>query len=162
MPEILLVVATVIFMLIGLAGVFIPLLPGIELIWLAALGYGILHGFSAGGIASFIAISFLLIIGLSSDLWITGLGMRATGTSLISVVAGGCLLIVGSMVFTPLIGILLWLSAILLVEYTRKRDLRKALSSTGTMAASCTLTYGFKFVMGVLMMAVWAVWAFRA
>jgi uncharacterized protein YqgC (DUF456 family) len=148
-------------MLVGLAGVFVPLLPGIELVWLAALGYGILHGFDTGGILSFIVITLVLIAGLSSDIWITGLGMRATGTSLLAVFAGGCLLMVGSLVFTPIIGIILWLSAILLIEYSRKRDIKKALASTGSMAASCTLTYGFKFSMGILMVIVWAVWALQ-
>ena len=51
-------------MLIGLLGVFLPILPGIELIWLAALGYGILHGFTWPGVFAFAGITLLLIAGI--------------------------------------------------------------------------------------------------
>jgi uncharacterized protein YqgC (DUF456 family) len=161
MEHTLLVILTFAVMLVGMAGVFLPVLPGIELVWIAALGYGILHGFDSAGTLSFAVITLVFLVGFSSDLWITGLGARATGTSLLSVLAGGCLLAVGSLLFTPVVGIILWLSAILLIEYSRNRDLKKALTSTGSIAAGCTLTYGVKFVMGMLMMLVWAFWAFR-
>lgn len=161
MEQTLLVVITFVIMLVGLVGIFVPILPGIELVWLAALGYALLHGLGGMSTVAFIIITLVFILGISSDLWITGAGMRATGTSLLSVLVGGFFLLIGSLFLTPLVGILLSLGAILLIEYLRKRDLKKALVSTGTMAASCALTYGFKFAVAIVMIIIWGVWVLQ-
>jgi uncharacterized protein YqgC (DUF456 family) len=161
MSEFILLYIVLIVMLIGLAGVFLPLLPGIELVWLAALGYGIFHGFSWGGAAAFLAITGLLILGLSSDIWITGLGLRTTGTSLLSTLIGTVLLVAGSLLFTPLVGILLGLAGLTLMEYRRHRKWKKAFTSTGSALAGCGISYGFKFFVGLVMMGVWGLWVLR-
>jgi uncharacterized protein len=158
MSELILLYVVILVMLIGLVGVFLPILPGIELVWLAALGYGIFHGFSWGGVAAFLAITALLLLGISSDIWITGLGLRATGTSLLSTLAGFALLVVGSILFTPLVGILLALLGLTLLEYCRRRTWKKAIVSTGTAVAGCGISYGFKFFIGLVMMGVWVMW----
>jgi uncharacterized protein len=159
MTHLLLVIISGVVMLVGLAGVFLPVLPGIELVWLAALGYGILNNsFSILDILCFCAISILVVVGLSSDIWITGLGMKAAGTSFLAMAVGGVFLVAGSLFFTPLVGIILGVASVLAVEYIRHRNWKKAVSSAGTAIASCGLTYGFKFVVGVMMMAVWGAW----
>jgi uncharacterized protein YqgC (DUF456 family) len=150
---------TAIVMLVGLIGVFVPLLPGIELVWLAALVFGILHGFGWTGAIAFGIITILFLVGLSSDIWITGLGLRAAETSLLSIGVGVLLLVAGSLLFTPIIGILLGLAGMILVEYRRHRSWRKAARSAGSAIASCLVSYGFKFGVGVVMMGIWIVWA---
>lgn len=158
MGQLILLYVVILVMLIGLAGVFLPILPGIELVWLAALGYGIFHGFTWGGAAALAVITALLLLGLSSDIWITGLGLKATGTSLLSTLAAVALLVIGSVVFTPLVGILLGLAALTLLEYRHQRAWGKAIRSTGSAVAGCGLSYGFKFFIGLVMMAVWVIW----
>jgi hypothetical protein len=158
MGELILLYVVILVMLLGMAGVFLPVLPGIELVWLAALGYGIFHGFSWGGAAAMAVVTALLLLGLSSDIWITGLGLRATGTSLLSTLAAMALLIIGSLVFTPLIGILLGLAVLTLLEYRHQREWKKAIRSTGSAVAGCGLSYAFKFFIGLVMMGVWVVW----
>jgi uncharacterized protein len=157
-----LVIITGIVMLIGLAGVFLPVIPGIELVWLAALGYGIfdgvMNGFSIVGIICFTVITVLVAIGLSSDFWITGIGMKTTGTSLLAIFIGGTLLVLGSLFFTPVVGVLLALAGVLAVEWFRLRNWKKAFTSAGTALAGCGLSYGFKFTIGLMMTAVWLVW----
>lgn len=54
-----LVVALVV-MLVGLAGTFLPALPGIPLIWLAMLGYGVYEGFREMTPA-FLVVTFLVV-----------------------------------------------------------------------------------------------------
>lgn len=159
MQDFLLFFITGMIMIVGLIGVFVPLLPGIELVWLAALLFGILHGFGWGGALAFAAITILLLVGLSSDIWITGLGLRATGTSLLSVMVGVLLLIVGSLFFTPLVGILLGIGGMMAVEYLRNRNWKKALVSAGSAVAGCSVSYGFKFAVGIVMMLIWGAWA---
>ncbi len=158
MGELILLYVVILVMLIGLAGVFLPIVPGIELIWLAALGYGVFHGFTTLGVVLFLVITALLLLGLSSDIWITGLGLQAAGTSLLSTGAAVVLLIAGSLLFTPLIGILLGLAGLTLLEYRRHRTWKKALRSTGSALAGCGISYGFKFFLGLAMMGIWVAW----
>jgi hypothetical protein len=162
MTHLLLILVAGIVMLVGLAGVFLPVLPGIELVWLAALGYGILDGaqsgFDAVGILCFIAITILVAIGLSSDIWIAGLGMKSAGTSFLAMGVGGIVLVIGSLLFTPLVGVLLGVGGVWLVEFVRHRNWKKAVASAGTAIAGCGITYGFKFFIGIVMMLVWGVW----
>ncbi len=158
MTEWLLLSAVFFLMLLGLVGVFLPLLPGIELVWLAALGYGILHGFNWGGAFAFGAITLLLVAGLSSDIWITGLGLKSTGTSLASMLLAALLLVVGSVLLTPLVGILLALAVLAFLEFRRHRDWKKAVASAGSALVGCGLSYGFKFFIGTVMMGIWVLW----
>jgi uncharacterized protein YqgC (DUF456 family) len=161
MTEWLLLSVVVFLMFLGLAGVFLPLLPGIELVWLAALGYGIFHGFTWGGVLAFGVITLLLVAGLSSDIWITGLGLKSTGTSLASMLLAALVLVAGSLFLTPLVGILLSLAVLAGLEFRRHRDWRKAVSSAGSALVGCGLSYGFKFIIGLVMMGVWALWVMR-
>ncbi|MBN1439278.1 MAG: DUF456 domain-containing protein [Anaerolineales bacterium] len=161
MTEWMLLSVVVFLMLLGLAGVLLPLLPGIELIWLAALGYGILNGFTWGGALAMGVITLLLLAGLSSDIWITGLGLKSAGTSLGSMLLGGMLLVFGSLLLTPLAGILLGLAALAALEYRRHRDWRKAAASAGTALAGCGLSFGVKLLIGLAMIGVWVLWVLR-
>ncbi|MBN2084404.1 MAG: DUF456 domain-containing protein [Anaerolineales bacterium] len=145
-------------MLLGLIGVVVPLLPGIELIWLAALGYGILHGFTWPGVFAMVGITILLLAGLSSDIWITGLGLKSTGTSMLSILIGVVLLVAGSIFLSPLGGILLGLGGMALLEFRRHRSWKKAVSSAGSALISFGLSYGFKLFVGLLMIGVWLIW----
>ena len=50
------------FILIGLAGTVVPILPGILLIWLTVLAYAIVDGFEAIGWVAFIVVTLLAIV----------------------------------------------------------------------------------------------------
>jgi uncharacterized protein YqgC (DUF456 family) len=161
MAEWLLLSVVAFLMLLGLAGVFLPLLPGIELVWLAALGYGIFHGFTWGGALALGLITLLLVAGLSSDIWITGLGLKSAGTSLGSILLAALLLAAGSLLLTPLAGLLLGLGLLVLLEFRRHRDWKKAVASAGSALLGCGLSYGFKFCIGLTMMGIWVFWVIR-
>ena len=156
--QFLLLYAVLFVMLLGLLGVFLPVIPDVELIWLAALGYGILHGFTGGGAIAFGGITLLLLAGISANVWITGLGLKSTGTSLLSILLGVVLLVVGSIFLTPLAGILLGLLGMALLEFGRHRNVKKAVSSAGSALVGCGLSYVVKFVLGVVMIGVWVLW----
>ncbi len=156
--QFILLYAVLFVMLIGEIGVVVPLLPGIELIWLAGLGYGILHGFTWPGVFAMIGITVLLLVGLSSDIWITGLGLKSTGTSMISILIGVVLLVVGTIFLSPLGGILLGLGGMALLEFRRHRSWKKAVSSAGSALVGFAISYGFKLFIGLLMIGVWLIW----
>lgn len=92
-------------MLVGVAGTFLPALPGIPLIWLAMLGYGFVEGFREVT-WTFLAISMLVVI-LSqvAEYYARALGTQKFGGSK----AGAWGAVVGSLIglfFLP-IGLLL-------------------------------------------------------
>src|SRR3990172_6492428 len=72
---------TLLFMLIGLVGLVIPIFPGILVIWLAALGYGVVTGFTTLGTILFVLITLLMLFGVTIDNILMGAGARQGGAS---------------------------------------------------------------------------------
>ena len=150
---------TVFVMLIGLFGILIPMFPGIVIIWLAALGYGIVVGFNGLGVVLFIVITLLMIAGLVIDNVFMGIGARRGGASwttiLLSMLAG----VLGTIAFPPLGGLIAAPAAVLALEYARVRDWRKAREAFGGLAVGWGLSFAAQFGIGVVMIAFWGVWA---
>ena len=72
---------TLTFMLIGLVGLIIPVFPGLVVIWLAALIYGIAAGFGIKGWIIFILISILALVGGIVDNIFMGAKAREGGAA---------------------------------------------------------------------------------
>jgi uncharacterized protein YqgC (DUF456 family) len=158
MNETLVTILAGILMVLGLVGIVAPVLPGLILIWLAALGYGLLAGWGASGPWLFAVITIFGAAGMGSELWVTGAGARAAGASLWSVVAGAAIAVIG-FIFFNFVGALVGLVAgTLLAEYYRLRNWRKALASAGGTAAGCGVSYGVKVLLGVAMIGAWVAW----
>lgn len=58
---------TQLIILVGLFGLIVPIFPGVVIIWLAELGYGIVKGFSTLGIVLFAIITLLMLVGVTID-----------------------------------------------------------------------------------------------
>ena len=72
---------SVLLMLIGVVGTIVPLLPGLVLIFLTALGYGIYDQFQHISPAVILVLAVLTVLGLSMD-YIAGLiGAKRSGAS---------------------------------------------------------------------------------
>ena len=74
----------VVFILVGLVGVVIPLLPGVLLIWLTVAIYTAverLNGFAAIDPVTFVVITLIALVTGLSDIWLPLLGARVTGSS---------------------------------------------------------------------------------
>jgi uncharacterized protein YqgC (DUF456 family) len=145
-------------MLVGLAGVVLPVLPGLALIWAAALAYGLLAGWGSSGPWLFALITVLGLGGSLAEIWATGAGARLSGASLTSVLAGAALGLIGLFIGGPLAALAGLLGGVLLAEYGRLRDWRAAARATGGTAAGCGLSFGLKFVIGLLMIGAWVAW----
>ena len=61
MWETVAIVVTAVAMAIGLAGVVLPILPGLWLMWVAALAYGFFAGFGTPGLFAMVFISVVAI-----------------------------------------------------------------------------------------------------
>ncbi|MCJ7708367.1 MAG: DUF456 domain-containing protein [Anaerolineales bacterium] len=158
MSKTLVTVLAALVMLLGLAGVVLPALPGLALIWLAALGYGLLAGWGASGPWLFGLITLLGLAGLGSELWVTSAGARVAGASGWSVLAGIVLGLIGLLFFSPIGAVIGLTLGILGGEYLRLKDWRKALSAAGGTLAGCGVSYGVKLLLGMVMIGAWVAW----
>ncbi len=158
MNETLLVIGTLVIMLIGVVGAFLPIIPDVAIIWLAGLGYGLIHGFDWIGVVALVFMAVVAIVAELSETWMTGLGARATGASLLGILVGLGLMLVGTLLTSPIAGILAGLLGMIFVEYRRHRNWKKAVASATGAAAGCGLSYVVKGGLSLLMIAMWGVW----
>ncbi len=156
----------IVFLLIGLAGVIIPLLPGSLLIWLTVVVYAVaerLNGFAAIDGFTFALITLIAVVTGTSDLWLPLLGARATGSaprSLIFGVLGG---IIGTFI-VPLLGSIIgYVAGILISEYQRYGDWNKALRAGWGGLAGWGIATAIQLGGGILILIifVWQVLAYR-
>ena len=146
-------------MLFGLAGLIFPILPGLLIIWVAALVYGLAQGFSWGSGAIFAVMTVLMLVGSVIDNVIMGASARQQGASWIAIAIATVLGIAGSVVFPPFGGLIAALLGIFGYEFVRLRDWRKALESTKGMAIGCGWSTLVRAGIGALMIGLWIAWA---
>ena len=146
-------------MLVGLFGSLIPIFPGPFIMWLAALGYGVLSGFDSVGVVIFIMISVLMVGGGLVDNLFMGAGARkggaAWGTIIVALIAG----VVGTLLLPPFGGIITAPAAILLLEYLRLRDLNQAWLALRGLATGWGFSFVVRFGFGLVIMVLWWLWA---
>jgi uncharacterized protein len=147
-------------MLVGLAGLLIPFIPGITIIWVAALAYGLISGFNWAAGIIFGVITILMIIGNFADNFLMGASARKTGTSWLSILVALVAGIVGTFVLPPFGGLLFALAGVFIVEWIRVRDWKKAFESLRGMATGCGWSVVARFIIGLIMIALWLIWAF--
>lgn len=151
-------------MLVGLAGTILPALPGVGLIWLAALIYAIADGFNTLTPLAFTVLTVLAIVGLVADFLLTQAGSKIAGASW-QALAAGFLLGAAGMVLGFFIGgigavpggIIGTLAGILIVEYRHRQDWREALKAGGGWLAGCLVSRALQFGIAIVMVALF-VW----
>jgi len=147
-------------MVIGLFGLLTTIIPGLTIIWLAALVYGIVTGFNWVGWVLFALITVLMLFGNLVDNLLMGASARQTGASWLAVVVALVAGVAGSLIWPPFGGLIAALVGLFAVEFIRVRNLRKALDSTRAMAAGCGYSVVARFAIGIFMIGWWLVWIF--
>jgi uncharacterized protein len=150
---------TLIIMLVGLFGLAVPIFPGITVIWLAALGYGVITSFSTLGWVLFVVITILLIVGVTIDNVLMGAKARKEGAAWSSLALGMLAGILGTIFFPPVGGIIAAPLVVLLLEYLRQHDFNKALASLRGLAIGWGAAFVVRFLIGLAMIGIWLVWA---
>lgn len=126
------------FMLIGLIGILVPILPGILLIWLTALAYAIVDGFQAIDWITFTLLTIIALITGTADLWLSLLGAKTGGAAkramFLGVIGGvlgffllGAVLPVVGNLFGGIIG---YAIGVLLGQYQKFQDWNVALKAS--------------------------------
>jgi uncharacterized protein len=145
-------------MLVGLVGLVIPVFPGLLVIWLSALGYGVAVGFDATGLIIFAIMTVLAIVGSLADNLLMGAGARTTGaawsTVFLAMVAG----VLGTLVLPPFGGLIAAPLAVFSLEYYRKRDWKQARQAVFGVAAGWGMSFAARFTSGLLINGLWWLW----
>ena len=151
-------------MLVGLAGVVLPVIPDVWLIWLAALGYGLLAGFSGwiGGVAM-VLLTALGVAGVAVDLVVGHAAAKQGGASWQAIAASIILGLVGLLYFPPLGSLAGAFLGLFIVEYfLRGRNVRQAWTAVKSYAAGCGWSMALRGAIAVLMIAIWLAWVWLA
>jgi len=146
-------------MLFGLLGLVVPVMPGLVIIWLAALGYGIVEGFGTLGWVMFAIMTILMLGGSFVDNIFMGAKARTSGASWISIAVALVAGIVGNFVVPVIGGLLAALLALFIAEWIRRRDWKEALTATKGMVIGCGWAFVIRFIIGVVMIGLWFIWA---
>ena len=153
---------TLVIMLVGLAGLAFPILPGLVIIWVAALVYGILTGFNLTSGILLAVMTVLMIVGSLIDNVIMGATARQKGASWLAIGVALVLALLGSLALPPFGGIIAALIGLFAVEYYRLKDWRQAMDSTKSMAIGCGWSAVIRVGIGLLMIGLWWIWVVTA
>lgn len=149
--EVIAAIVAAVLALIGLAGIVFPVLPGSITVGAGALVWAIWGGSSWGWVA-FAAIAVLLIIGAVSSLLLTGKSLQRNEVPKWPITVGLLLGVVGMFVL-PGFGLPIGFAlGLLLAEWYRVRDFRKAL--TTSWATIKALGLGILIELGCAMVAI--------
>jgi len=143
---------------IGLLGLMFYIIPGLTIIWLAILAYGVVTGFSLSTGILFAVITVLMVGGNLIDNLFMGAEAKKTGASWVSVVVALVAGIAGTFILPPFGGLLFAAVSILIVEWIRKRDLKEGVKSAGGILKGCGFAVLTRLGIGVLMIGLWVVW----
>jgi hypothetical protein len=150
-------------LLVMLAGVlvsFIPMVPGVVIVWLAGLVYGLAAGFGALGWGMFLLLTLLMIAGLLVDNVLMGSKARGAGASWYAIAFALLAGIVGSFLLPPLGGIIGAPLALFLFEYIRLKDSELAWLITKGLMTGWGLSALARVGIALVMTVVWGIWAY--
>lgn len=149
-------------MLFGLLGLIIPVLPGLVIIWVPALVYGLVTGFNLTSGLLFAGMTVLMIVGNLVDNLVMGAKAKQQGASWLAIGVALVAGILGSIAFPPFGGIIAALIGLFAVEMLRLKDLQLALESARSMAVGCGWAAVIRFGMGIVMILLWGAWVLWA
>lgn len=156
----------IVFLLAGLVGVVVPLLPGTLLLWLTVTVYAVverLNGFAAIDVVTFAVITVIALVTGLSDIWLPLLGAKVGGSSPRSMLFGAAGAILGTFVLPLLGSIIGYVVGILVGEYRRYGDWEKARRAAIGGAAGWGIATALQLGGGliILILFVWQVLAYQ-
>jgi uncharacterized protein YqgC (DUF456 family) len=154
--------ATLFFMLVGLFGLLVPFFPGIELIWVTALLYGLVNKFGTLGGWMFALITLLGLFAMVIDNILMVVLARHEGAAWKSLLLGFLGGVVGLVIFPPWGGFIGSPLAVYLFEYLRLRDWKKAWAALRGLALGWLASLVVRFMLAAAMVGLWLVWAFNS
>ncbi len=154
-------------LIVGLAGVVLPAVPGVGFMWIVVTAYALIEDFGSVTPLWFAVLTLLGVVGTTTEWWMGHLGARAGGASWRSTLAGLVGGIVGGLIGLAAGGIgalpgamLGAVLGVLVSEYHSHKEWRIALKATLGMVVGFTLSVVVQLAIGVAMLVifVWRAW----
>ncbi len=145
-------VLTLVVIMVGIAGTFVPIIPGVPLVFIAIAAYGWHEGFQTISPRYLVIIAGVTVLSLFVDYLATYMGAKYFGSSkkgLYGAVLGS---FVGLFIFPPL-GLLLgpWIGAIV-GEFLQGNDWNKAMRSGAGAVIGLFSGIAFKVMLATIML----------
>jgi uncharacterized protein YqgC (DUF456 family) len=161
--QIFLETLTLFALFIGLAGLIVPVFPGLTIMWLATLAYALIQN-AADKMTSwdwffFVVITLLMVGGNIADNLIIAAKMRDQFIPWSSILLAFAAGIVVSIFLTPLIGLIAAPLALFLAELRRLDNRDEAIKSTKAYMIGWGWAFGARFIIGITMIGSWMLWA---
>jgi hypothetical protein len=145
-------------MALGLAGVLVPFLPGLPIIWGAALLYGFLTRFGSLGWTAMAVITVLAAIGMAASLILPERAGAAGGASRSTRMFAGVTGLIGFFVI-PIIGFPIGAClGVLLAQYRQTADPGEAVRATAAVIKGFGAGLVAELGAGLAMVLVWVAW----
>jgi uncharacterized protein YqgC (DUF456 family) len=152
------VVLVALAMAVGVVGTVVPVLPGLAVVWGAALAYGLAEGFEAVGTVAFVLITAMAVGGTLAGWILPKRAAEAAGAHRQSIWLGIVLAIAGFFVI-PVVGLVVGgLAGLYAGEYQRTHDHAIAWQATRRTVVGFGLAALVQFLAALAMVATWAVW----
>jgi uncharacterized protein YqgC (DUF456 family) len=149
-------------MAIGMVGTVVPLVPGLALVWAAALAYGLVEGFGTTGTVAFSLVTVFAIAGALAGWVVPARVAGAAGAARSSILLGVGAAIVGFFVL-PVVGLPVGgVAGVYAGELQRTRDGVAAWRATRATIAGFGLAALVQFGLALVMTATWVVWVLSA
>ena len=161
--QVVLETLTLFALIVGLLGLVVPIFPGLVIMWLGTLVYAILQN-AAGNMTGwkwviFGIITLLMITGSIADNLIIARKMRDKYVPWSSILFAFAASLVASLFFTPLIGLVAAPVGLFLAESRRLNDREAAVDSTKAYMIGWGWAFGVRFLIGLVMIGFWMLWA---
>jgi uncharacterized protein len=155
------------FMLLGLALLLIPILPGLVIIWAVATAYGIQYsiqygiqsGFGTLGWVMFALMTVLMVVGSFVDNVLMGTRAHKEGAPWWVVLLALLAAIPGTILLPFVGGVLAALLTVFLLEWARLKNIHKAFASMRGLLVGYGWAVGIRFIIGMVMIGLWLIWA---
>lgn len=153
-------ILTTLTMLFGLFGLVIPIFPGNVVMWVAALIYGLIFGFGRAGGILFAVITLLMLAAVLADNFLMGAKAREKGAAWRSIILALLAGVVGTFAFPPIGGIIAAPLVLFLMEFHRLGDSAEATQVVKALLFGWGLAFVVRFGLGLVMIALWGIWAY--
>jgi uncharacterized protein YqgC (DUF456 family) len=150
---------TLFVLIVGTAGLIVPVFPGLVINWVAILIYGVLSGFGIKGWIIFVLVTILMIVGNVIDNILMGKKARESGASWLSIGTGYAASLAVSLLLSPIAGLAAAPIGVFLVEFIRLRKWRDALKVSRSLMIGWGWSIGVRITIGVVMIGLWMIWA---
>ena len=148
---------TIVFMVVGLVGCILPVIPGNIVIGLTALTYAWQTDFESISVLATVILVLVSLAAGTSEIWLPLLGAKSGGASTRSIIFGIVGAILGFFVGAPFLGIgglfgglIGYFAGIVVSEYMRLQELGPALKAGVSGIFSWGVTQVLQFIVGLI------------